>query len=73
MGGGSERTQGQNASDHLATVLINGNQSFGMKLTERDMQPPLVGPQRSQAVHSEMDTFADADSRGPSEQEGIRE
>ena len=68
MGCGSYCTQGQNASDHLADVLIDGNQSLGMKLAERDLQPPLVQPQRSQAVQGEMDTFADADSRGTSEQ-----
>jgi hypothetical protein len=64
---GSERTQSQNTSDHLADVRIDGNQLFGMKLAERDMQTPLVRPERSQTVQSEMDTFADADSRSTSE------
>jgi hypothetical protein len=68
MGCGSFRTQGQNASDNLADVLIDGNQSFGIQLTKGDVQRPLVRPQRSQAVQSEMDTFSDADSRGTSEQ-----
>jgi non-homologous end joining protein Ku len=27
--------QGENASDHLVDFLIDGNQSFGMKFTER--------------------------------------
>jgi hypothetical protein len=68
MGCGGFRTQDQNASDNLADILIEGDQSFGIKLTERDVQRPLVLPQRAEAVQSEMDTFSDADSGGPSEQ-----
>jgi len=43
------------------------------KLAERNLQPPLLLPQRPQAVQGEMDAFADADSGGTSEQEGIGE
>jgi len=57
----------------VADALIDGNQSFGIKFAERDLQCPLVLSQRSQTVEGEMDTFADADSRGTSEQQGIGE
>jgi hypothetical protein len=63
----------QNASDDIPDALINGHQAFGMKLADRYMQSPLVLPDRSQTIFSEVYTLADADSRSTCEQERIGE
>ena len=54
-----------------AHFLIGGNQSFGVRLTERDMQRPLVTVQLPKTVRSEAAAFGTADSGGANEQERV--
>jgi hypothetical protein len=61
------RPQGQNAMDHLAHVLVDRDESLGTKFTERDLQSPLIRPHRSQTIHCQTDTFADAEAGGTRE------
>jgi hypothetical protein len=60
-----------NASDDLADIVIDGNQSFGIQLAEWNVQGPLVLPDQSEAVISQMDTFSNADTRCSSEQQSV--
>jgi hypothetical protein len=69
MGCGSLRPQGQNAIDNLSDFLIDRYESFGAQLTERDVQRPLIWPDRAQTVDREIDTFADANTCGPHEEQ----
>jgi hypothetical protein len=65
------RAQSQNPVHQAAHFLIGGNQSFGVRLTERDMQRPLVTVQLPKTVQSEAATFGAADSSGAHEQERV--
>jgi hypothetical protein len=62
----------QNTSDYIPDAVINGHQAFGMKLADGYMQSPLVLPDQSQTIYSEIYTLADADSGSTCEQERIR-
>jgi hypothetical protein len=53
-------------------VFIDRNQTFGVKLTQGDVQRPLILSQGAQTIQCEVDAFADADSRGTCEQQRIR-
>jgi hypothetical protein len=53
--------------DHLAHVLVDRDESLGTKFTERDLQSPLIRPHRSQTIHCQTDTFADAEAGGTRE------
>ena len=56
----------------MTDVFIDRNQAFGVKLTEGDVQGPLILSQGPQTIRCEVDAFADADSRGTNEPESIR-
>jgi hypothetical protein len=55
----------------MPDVFIDRNQAFGVKLTEGDVQRPLILSQGSQTIQSEVDAFPDADSGGTHEQQRI--
>jgi hypothetical protein len=55
----------------MTDVFIDRNQAFGVKLTEGDVQGPLILSQGPQTIRCEVDAFADADSRGTCEQQRI--
>jgi hypothetical protein len=52
-------------------AVIDRNQAFGVKLTEGDVQRPLILSQGSQTIQCEVDAFPNADSRGTREQQSI--
>jgi hypothetical protein len=65
--------QRQNPADHVSGIIIDGNQAFGVKLAEWNVQRPLVLPHRSQTVRSEVNTFSDPHSGGAGEEERMGE
>ena len=69
--GRRQRAQRKNASHDPSHVAIGRYQTFGLELAERDLQGPLVHTDLPQTVQREIDTLADADSGGASEQQRI--
>jgi len=72
LGCGGFRTQVLNASDDLADIVIDGNQSFGKQLAEWNVQGPLVLPDQSEAVRSQMNTFSNTDTGCSGKQQRVR-
>jgi len=69
--GRRQRAQGKNASHDPSHVAIGRYQTFGLELTERDMQRPLIHSDLPQTVQREINALADADSGGASKQQRI--
>ena len=53
----------------MSNVLIGRDEAFGMQLAEWDMQGPLLVAHSAQTIHCQIDTLADADPGGASEQQ----
>src|SRR5215470_2006214 len=58
--GGSRRAQRTDPFDQLTDHGVHRNPAFGFELAQRHMDGPLVGAERAQTIHGEIDTFADA-------------
>lgn len=71
MGGGSLGAQGQNRGGHAPDIRIGRNQAFRVQLANGYMHRPLVPSDLAQTIQRQIDTFADADSRGASERQSI--
>ena len=56
----------------MARLLVDGNQTLGVQLTERHMQRPLVFTQMAQAIQREIDALADTHSGSANEAQRVR-
>jgi hypothetical protein len=55
----------------VASLLIDGNQPFGVELPERHVQRPLVFRQMAQAIQREIDALADTHSGSTNEAQRV--
>ena len=69
--GRSLRTQRTDPFDQLTDRGIHRNPAFRFELAQRHMDGPLVGAERAQTIHGEIDTFADAHAGVTQEQQDI--
>jgi hypothetical protein len=69
--GGGRTAQGADPLHDPPHLGIGRDQAFRVQFAERDMKRPLFASHLPQAVQRQMNAFANADSRGPDEQEGI--
>ena len=62
-------TQSQDAGHDLSNGCVGRHPALGVQFADGDMQRPLVRTDLPQAVQRQIDTLADADSSGASEQQ----
>jgi hypothetical protein len=46
--------------DYLTNHGVHWNPAFGAEFAERNVEHPLVRPERAQTIERKIDTFADA-------------
>ena len=71
MGGGRLGAQSQNAGGRLADLRIGGDQPLGVDLADGNVQRSLVLGHLTEAVQSQIEAFADADSGGAGEEQRV--
>jgi hypothetical protein len=64
-------TQFENTGYIASGLGIDGNQTFVVQFADRDMKGPGVSSYLPEAIQAQTDTFADADTCGPHEQQRI--
>jgi hypothetical protein len=70
---GGEASQGKDAMEDFACLVVQGDPTFIMELAEWDMERPLVSPQVTQGVSVQAEAFADPNAGGANQEEGVGE
>ena len=68
-GRGCHSAQAQNTSHQASNIFIGGDEPFGMQLSERDVERPLLVADSAEAIEGQIETLADAHPGGAEEQE----
>ena len=66
-------SQGKDAIEDFACLVVHGDPTFIMELAEWDMERPLVSTEVTQGVSVQAEAFADPHAGGANQEEGIGE